>query len=230
MIFGISGTKRTVRYREVSVLQRCRKERLDCILIFSFQFTGSNGVLDTFLVFLVLFNYVIPISLYVTVGRYPERYGTVSLCKKRLLLNIAPRHRDVLRHQQQGLMRGACNLMKFNNRKKFCYQNASGKDLEKKPDTSSVLLCLLYFDILLKKCTCNLTYVSSTFETSSFFPNPLFIVCSVLQDGTENASRKVARKNRMRAGERRVLKMEPLRIDCLPFTWANLWVHGLGKW
>ena len=69
-------------------------------LIFSFQFTGSNGVLDTFLVFLVLFNYVIPISLYVTVGRYPERYGTVSLCKKRLLLNIAPRHRDVLRHQQ----------------------------------------------------------------------------------------------------------------------------------
>ncbi|KAM7451065.1 putative phospholipid-transporting ATPase IF [Porites harrisoni] len=30
-------------------------------------FTGSNGVLDTFLVFLVLFNYVIPISLYVTV-------------------------------------------------------------------------------------------------------------------------------------------------------------------
>ena len=47
-------------------------------------------MLDTFLVFLVLFNYVIPISLYVTVGRYPERYGTVSLCKKRLLLNIAP--------------------------------------------------------------------------------------------------------------------------------------------
>ena len=77
---------------------------------------------------------------------------------------------------------------------------------------------------------CNLTYVSSTFETSSFFPNPLFIVCSVLQDGTENASRKVARKNRMGAGERRVLKMEPLRIDCLPFTWANLSVHGLGKW
>ena len=132
MIFGISGTKRTVRYREVSVLQRCRKERLDCILIFSFQFTGSNGVLDTFLVFLVLFNYVIPISLYVTVGRYPERHGTVSLCKKRLLLNIAPHHRDVLRHQQQGLMRGACNLMKFNNTKKFCYQNASGKDLKKK--------------------------------------------------------------------------------------------------
>ena len=63
-----------------------------------------------------------------------------------------------------------------------------------------------------------------------FFPNPLFIVCSVLQDGTENASRKVARKNRMRAGERRVLKIEPLRIDCLPFTWANLSVHGLGKW
>ncbi|XP_020622281.1 probable phospholipid-transporting ATPase IF isoform X1 [Orbicella faveolata] len=30
-------------------------------------FTGSNGVLDTFLVFLILFNYVIPISLYVTV-------------------------------------------------------------------------------------------------------------------------------------------------------------------
>ena len=34
----------------------------------SFQFTGSNGVLDSFLVFLILFNYVIPISLYVTVG------------------------------------------------------------------------------------------------------------------------------------------------------------------
>ena len=34
----------------------------------------------------------------------------------------------------------------------------------------------------------------------------------------------------MGAGERRVWKMEPLRIDCLPFTWANLWVHGLGKW
>ncbi|XP_068732876.1 LOW QUALITY PROTEIN: phospholipid-transporting ATPase IF-like [Montipora capricornis] len=30
-------------------------------------FTGSNGVLDSFLVFLILFNYVIPISLYVTV-------------------------------------------------------------------------------------------------------------------------------------------------------------------
>ncbi|XP_078379696.1 phospholipid-transporting ATPase IF-like isoform X2 [Oculina patagonica] len=30
-------------------------------------FTGSNGVVDTFLVFLILFNYVIPISLYVTV-------------------------------------------------------------------------------------------------------------------------------------------------------------------
>ncbi|XP_027044475.1 probable phospholipid-transporting ATPase IF [Pocillopora damicornis] len=30
-------------------------------------FTGSNGVLDTFLVFLILYNYVIPISLYVTV-------------------------------------------------------------------------------------------------------------------------------------------------------------------
>ena len=120
--------------------------------------------------------------------------------------------------------------MKFNNRKKFCYQNASGKDLEKKPDISRVLLCLLQFDILLEKCTCNLTYVSSTFETSSFFPNPLFIVCSVLQDGTENASRKVARKNRMGAGERRVLKMEPVRIDCLPFTCANLSVHGLGKW
>ena len=67
------------------------------ILIFSLQFTGSNGVLDTFLVFLVLFNYVIPISLYVTVGRYPE---IVSLCKKRLPLNIAPHHRDVSRHHQ----------------------------------------------------------------------------------------------------------------------------------
>ena len=32
------------------------------------QFTGSNGVLDNFLVFLILFNYVIPVSLYVTVG------------------------------------------------------------------------------------------------------------------------------------------------------------------
>lgn len=60
------------------------------ILIFCFQFTGSNGVLDTFLVFLILFNYVIPISLYVTVGRYPERYGTVSLCKKACLLISLP--------------------------------------------------------------------------------------------------------------------------------------------
>ena len=41
---------------------------------------------------------------------------------------------------------------------------------------------------------------------------------------------KSGARKRMRAGERRVLKMEPLRIDCLPFTWANLWVHGLGKW
>ena len=30
MIFGISGTKRTVRNREVSVLWGARKERLDC--------------------------------------------------------------------------------------------------------------------------------------------------------------------------------------------------------
>jgi len=34
----------------------------------------------------------------------------------------------------------------------------------------------------------------------------------------------------MGAGERRVLKMEPVRIDCLPFTWANLlvqvWANG----
>ena len=50
----------------------------------------------------------------------------------------------------------------------------------------------------------------------------------MLQDGRENASRKVARKNRMGARERRVLKMESVRIDCLP--WANRLVHGLGKW
>ena len=37
MIFGISGTKRTVRYREVSVIERypyyrgVRKKRLDCM-------------------------------------------------------------------------------------------------------------------------------------------------------------------------------------------------------
>lgn len=40
-------------------------------LYFPFKFTGSNGVLDTFLVFLILYNYVIPISLYVTVGKFP---------------------------------------------------------------------------------------------------------------------------------------------------------------
>ena len=36
MIFGISGTKRTVCNREVSVLKRCHKERLDCIILTSF--------------------------------------------------------------------------------------------------------------------------------------------------------------------------------------------------
>ena len=40
----------------------------------------------------------------------------------------------------------------------------------------------------------NLSYVSSTFETSGFSPNPLFIVCSLLQESRESALRKFARK------------------------------------
>ena len=120
--------------------------------------------------------------------------------------------------------------MKFNNTKKFCYQNASGKDLEKKPDISRVLLCLLQFDILLKKCTCNLTYVSSTFETSSFFSKPAFHSLFHAPRWYGKRIEKSGAKKPHGSWERRVLKMEPVSIDCLPFTWANWSVHGLGKW
>ena len=51
MIFGISGTKRTVRNREVSYYRGFRKERLDCV---SFHLLPSLSIIILRLVIFTL--------------------------------------------------------------------------------------------------------------------------------------------------------------------------------